>query len=119
LASGLAAGTSSIAAVIGGQSGQATLTVTSATLSGIVINPAAPQSISLGSKQQYQAIATFSDSTTQDLSSQVTWSSSDPSVATINRFGTASSTGVGSTMVKATANVNGVTKSDDKALMVF
>jgi hypothetical protein len=118
-ASGIAAGATSIIAEFGGLSSQASLTVTSATLSSIAITPAAPQSISLGRTVQYKAIATFSDSTTQDITSQVMWTSSDPAVAVVNLLGTATSTGVGSTMVMATANVNGVTKSDNKALMVF
>jgi hypothetical protein len=119
LASGIAAGTSTIFAVLGGVSGQASLTVSSATLSSIAITPATPQSISLGSTAQYKATATFSDSTTQDLTSQVMWTSSDPAVAIVDKLGTATSTGVGSTMVMATASVNGATKSDNKALMVF
>ena len=117
-ASGIAAGTSTIYAVFGGQSSQVSLTVTNATLTSIAITPAAPQTISLGSTQQYKATATFSDSTTQDLSYLVTWTSSDPPVAVVNLTGLATSTGVGSTMVKASANINGSTHSDDKALIV-
>jgi hypothetical protein len=117
-ASGLAAGNSTIVAVFGGISGHASLTVTNATLSSIAITPTAPQSISLGRGVQYMATATFSDSTTQDLTSQVIWTSSDPTVAVVNLTGLATSTGAGSTMVKATANINGVTASDDKALIV-
>jgi hypothetical protein len=117
-ASGIAAGKSTIYAVLGGQSGQASVTVTSATLTSVAITPTAPQSIALGSTQQYKATATFSDSTTQDLSYQVTWTSSDPPVAVVNLTGLATSTGVGSTMVKASANINGSTASDDKALIV-
>jgi hypothetical protein len=117
-ASGIAAGTSTIYAVFSGQSGQSSLTVSSATLSSIAMTPATPQSIALGSTQQYKATATFSDSTTQDLTYQVTWTSSDPGVAVVNLTGLATSTGVGSTMVKASANINGSTHSDDKALIV-
>jgi hypothetical protein len=117
-ASGIAAGKSTIYAAFGGQSGQASVTVTSATLTSVAITPAAPKTISLGSTQQYKATATFSDSTTQDLSYLVTWTSSDPPVAVVNGTGLATSTGVGSTMVKASANINGSTASDDKALIV-
>jgi hypothetical protein len=121
LASGIAAGKGTIIAVFGGLSGQASLTVTNATLSGIAITPAAPQSISLGSSLQYRATATFSDSTTQDLTYQVIWTSSDPAVAVVNvySYGRATSMGLGSTMIKATANINGITASDDKALIVL
>jgi hypothetical protein len=105
--------------VFGSVSGQASLTVTNATLSSIAITPTAPQSISLGSTVQYKATATFSDSTTQDVTTLVTWTSSDPAVAVVSLFGVATSTGTGSTMIRATADINGSTASDDKALIVF
>ena len=116
-ASGIAAGTDTIAAVFSGQYAPVQLTVSSATLTSIAITPTAPQSIALGGAQKYNAIATFSDSTTQNLTSLVTWTSSDPAVAVI-KFGQATSTGAGSTMVKAAANIDGNTASDDKALIV-
>ena len=49
---------------------------------------------------------TFSDSTTQDVSYQVTWSSSSPNVAVVTATGLATSTGVGATTVKAAGNIN-------------
>lgn len=118
-ANGIAAGTDRIGAVLSGQIALVQLTVSSATLSSIAIMPALPQNIALGTTQQYKAVGTFSDSTTQDLSYQVTWSSSDPPVAIINGTGLATATGVGSTMVKAAGKINGIVETDDKALTVF
>jgi trimeric autotransporter adhesin len=117
-ASGITAGDDTIGAVFSGQYFPVRLTVTDATVTSIAITPATPQTITLGTAKQYKATATFSDSTTQDLSFQVTWTSSDPAVAVTTRLGAATSTGVGSTMVKAAININGSTASDDKALTV-
>jgi hypothetical protein len=118
-ASGITEGNDPIAAVFSGQYSPAQLTVSSATMTNIVITPLAVQSIALGSSRYYKATGTFSDSTTQDLTYQVIWTSSDPAVAFVNVYGSATSNGVGSTMVKVTANINGITSSDDKALIVL
>ena len=118
-ATGIAPGNAAIEAVFNGQSALVQLTVTNATLSTIAITPATAQSIALGHAQQYSVQATFSDSTTQDLTNQVTWTSSDPAVAVINGFGLATSTGAGSTTVKAAGDINGSTATDSKVLVVF
>ncbi len=118
-ATGVAPGNAAIEAVFNGQSALVQLTVTNATLSTIAITPATAQSIALGHAQQYSVQATFSDSTTQDLTNQVTWTSSDPAVAVINGFGLATSTGAGSTTVKAAGDINGSTATDSKVLVVF
>lgn len=85
-------------------SNQATLTVTPALLVSIAVTPVNP-SIALGTTQQFIATGTFSDSTTQDISSSVTWSSSNTGVATISNAtgskGLATSVREGSTIIKA------------------
>jgi trimeric autotransporter adhesin len=105
LAAGVAPGTATITALFAGQSGSAMLTVTNATLSSITIAPD-PATISLGGTQQFTATGNFSDGTTEDLTAQVTWTSSDVSVATITAGGLASTAGKGSTTI--TAKMNGV-----------
>ena len=55
-------------------------------LTAIEVNPASP-SVAAGQTQQFTAQGTFSDSTTRDLTSLVTWSSSTAPVATINPAG--------------------------------
>ena len=105
LATGVAAGNATITALFAGQSGAAALTVTNATLSSISVTPD-PASISLGGTQQFTATGTFSDGTTENLTAQVTWTSSEVSVATISPGGLASTAGTGTTTI--TAKMNGV-----------
>src|SRR5207249_3669841 len=83
LATSVAAGTTTITATLGLVSGNTTLTVTNATLSSIAVTPTNP-SIANGTTRQFTATGTYSDSTTQDLTTQVAWSSSSPGVATIS-----------------------------------
>jgi hypothetical protein len=107
IATAIAPGTATITASYQGIAGSATLTVTSATLMSIAITPAT-SSIALGTSQQYNAIGTYSDNSTRDISDSVTWSSTSLSVAVISNAGgdtngLAISTAVGSTTVHATA----------------
>jgi trimeric autotransporter adhesin len=103
VATGVGVGTATIAAVFAAQQGTATLTVTNATLTSIAISPANPN-ISSGSSEQFVATGTFSDSTTQNLTNQVTWTSSTVSVAVINSTGLATTAGKGTTTIKAALN---------------
>jgi hypothetical protein len=100
VASGLAAGTSTITAALGGVSGQAVLTVTTATLQSLAVAPANP-SVPKGSTQKFTATATFSDGTAQDLTNQVTWSSAATSVASISASGVATALAPGSSSINA------------------
>ena len=60
-----------------------TVTVQSAgTLQSIAVTPANP-SVADGLTEQFTATGTFSDGSTQDLTTQVTWASATTSVATI------------------------------------
>lgn len=93
--------------------GTGTLTVTGATLSSLRVTPVAPR-IALGTTVPYHATGTFSDQTTQDLTSSVVWSSSNPAVATISNqqgeSGTATSTAVGGPItITATDPISGRT----------
>ena len=98
-------GTAIIAAVFGGQAGLSGVTVTNATLKTLAITPTGNVHVVFGGTQQYQATGTFSDSTTQNLTNQVTWISSVPGVAYINLTGLATNTGPGTTNVTATSNI--------------
>lgn len=78
------------------------LTVTSATLKSITISPATASIAPFGT-QQYRALGTFSDGTTQDITSTVAWSSSDTAVATIgSQTGVAVGQTAGTTSISAT-----------------
>jgi hypothetical protein len=97
---GIAPGTVTVTAVFAGQVGVASLTVTNATLSSIAIKPVNP-TIALGSPQQFTATGTFSDGSTEPLSGQVTWTSSNIGVAIINSSGAISTTGTGTSTIEA------------------
>ena len=105
-------GSATITATASGLKGTTTLTVSNGTLVSLAITPA-NSSVSNGSKQQFTATGTFSDSTTQDITLNVHWSSSSASVATIanapSTAGLASTAGVGSTTIGA--NSGGITNS--------
>ena len=86
LATAVATGQVTVTATFGSVSNFATLTVTSAVLTGISLAPSNP-SVLVGGTQQFTATGTFSDSSTQTLAS-VTWTSSDTTIATINNDAT-------------------------------
>ena len=101
LATGVAPGTSTITAMLNGVTGTATLTVSAATLTSIAVTPANP-SIAAGTTEQFTATGTYSDNSTANLTSQVTWASATPSVATINTTGLATGVATGSSSITAT-----------------
>ena len=59
------------------------------------MTPANP-SIAKGLTQQFTATGTYSDNSTQNLTTSVTWASATPAVATITTGGLATRVGVGS-----------------------
>jgi hypothetical protein len=75
LATGAAIGTATITATLGLQSATATLTVNAATSKSFVVKPATTVSIPVSGTQQYSAIETFSDGTTQDRTVASNWTS--------------------------------------------
>ena len=101
-ANGIAAGQATIAATAGSISSSTLLTVTPAILTAITVTPASP-SIAAGTTQAFTATGTFSDGSTQNLTTSVTWNSSTPSVATINTSGVAYSSSAGQTTITATS----------------
>jgi len=108
LATALAVGTAGVGATLGDVSGTTTLDVTAATLVSIEVSPADP-SISKGTTRQFAATGIYTDASTQDLTKQVTWSSSNIAVASISNAagsnGLASALGVGSATISATLGV--------------
>lgn len=77
---GHAAGTVTIDAEFDGVSEEIELTVSGATLELLTVSPASP-SLAVGASDQFAALGTFDDASTQDLTEQVTWISSDRHVA--------------------------------------
>ncbi|OHD63028.1 MAG: hypothetical protein A2176_09410 [Spirochaetes bacterium RBG_13_51_14] len=99
------------------------LVVTSATLSSITISPQDPIAyvIAYGTTQQFTVTGTFSDLTTQDLTTQVDWFSSNETIASIDANGLASTTiSVGITTIRADYPRGGtMTHTDDTDLQVI
>jgi uncharacterized protein YjdB len=109
LATSVAQGTTTISATSGAISGSATLTVNSAALVSITVNPATP-SIALGTTQQFAATGTFTDGSQQDVTNSATWSSASTAVATVSPTGLATSVSVGTSLITATlASIQGST----------
>jgi len=102
LARSLAAGTTTIRATSGNVQGSTSLTVTSATLLGLDVTPAIP-SIPTGLRQQFFATGTFSDGTTKDMTSEVTWTSTEAGVSTVSNA--TGSKGLATTLVQGTATI--------------
>ena len=76
-------------------------------LSSIKVMPISPASLAVGSAQKFTASGTYSDNTTADITSKVTWASSNTAIATITSAGLA--TGVGIGIASITAAMAGVT----------
>lgn len=96
LVTGVASGSATISATLDRVSGSTTVNVTVANLASISITPAT-QSISSGRTQQYTAVGVLQNGTTVDLTSSVTWTSSNTAAATIDSSGLATATNVSST----------------------
>jgi uncharacterized protein YjdB len=103
LVNSTAVGTSSMTATLGGRSSSPViLTVTPATLVSIAVTPASP-SVGVGATQQLTATGTYSDLSTQDITSTVDWSSDNLSAATISGTGLVTGVAAGSGQISATA----------------
>lgn len=102
LATSIGTGTSSITATIGTLSASTNMIVTSAVLASITLTPTNP-SVASGLSQQFTATGIYSDSSTQNLTDAVTWSSSNTSVATISN--TAGSRGLGNALTPGTTTI--------------
>jgi hypothetical protein len=106
LATAVATGTSRISATLGSITGSTALTVIAAVLKSIAITPANPN-LPKGETQQFVATGTYSDKTTQNLTSKVTWASATHSVATISATGLATAVAKGASRISATlANIS-------------
>ncbi|MCH7373026.1 Ig-like domain-containing protein, partial [Aeromonas sp. MR16] len=100
LVTGQGIGQATVTATLGSVSRSATVTVTNAVATSIQITPAT-SSLPKGTTQQFQAIATFSDSSSQDVSSQVYWDSSNINVATIDLNGEVTAVTEGNSIISA------------------
>ena len=105
LATAKAEGSATITAAVGSIKAETTLNVTPAELVSISVSPG-DASLAKGLTQVFLATGLYSDGSTQDLSSQVVWASSNVDAATISNEpgfrGLATALGVGSTTITAT-----------------
>jgi hypothetical protein len=105
LATGATVGGTTISASLSGIQGSTPLNVIPLppppTLLSISVTPV-NVTINVGQSEQYAATGHYSDGSTRSLTSAVTWSSSQTSVATIGAGGLASSTAAGATTIGAT-----------------
>jgi uncharacterized repeat protein (TIGR03803 family) len=98
-----AAGSATITVFDAKISGSTTLTVLSATLVSIGITPASA-SLANGTHQQFTATGVYSDNSTYDLTTAVTWTSSLPTVASAGN--TASSSGLVTALAVGTTSIS-------------
>ncbi|MEN0059951.1 MAG: Ig-like domain-containing protein, partial [Bdellovibrio sp.] len=94
-------GSTTVQASLGSVSAQTSCVVTAPVINSLVVTPSAP-SIPLGTSQQLTATATLSNGNTADVTNQVSWSSSDSTVATVNA-GLVSSVNTGAATITANA----------------
>ncbi len=113
LVSGDAIGAATIIATLGTVSGTAMVGVTAAALVSIDITPSSP-SLPQGYAEHLFATGTFTDGTMQDLTADVTWSSSNVAFATVSASGLATAVGPGTAMINAVSG----TITGTKQLMV-
>lgn len=102
LATSVGVGSSTITATMGSVSGSTSLTVNAAPLVSIAVTPTSP-TIALGTNQQFTATGTYSDGSTQNITTSVTWSSATPKVATISN--TAGSQGLATSVAAGASSI--------------
>jgi uncharacterized protein YjdB len=93
-------GTTTVTAISGTVSATASVTVTNAVLVSVAITPL-NSSMPAGAVKQFNATGTFSDSSTQDMTNSVLWSSSSAAVASIDNTGLSTSLAIGTTTITA------------------
>jgi Bacterial Ig-like domain (group 2)/NHL repeat len=85
------------------------LTGTGFKLNSIVITPSSSFATFVGGSQQFTATGSYSDGTTQNLTSQVSWSSSNTNAVAIGVSGLSTAQAVGAATI--TASLDGVTSN--------
>jgi hypothetical protein len=96
---GTSSGQAKVNAKFESLTGDANLNITGATLVSIEVSRVT--NLSSGATAQYTATGIFSDGTTQDISSLVTWITGNSSVININSTGMTTEVGPGSTTISA------------------
>ncbi|ELO1776218.1 Ig-like domain-containing protein, partial [Vibrio fluvialis] len=79
-----------------------TIETTAAEITSIQVTPSPLKGIAKGLKKSLTAMATFTDGTTQDITSTISWLSNDSSIATVSSLGELSAVSEGNTTVSGT-----------------
>ena len=103
VASGVSTGVATISASSSGVLGKAKLTVTPATLVSILVTPD-NKSIAKGVNSPLNAIGTFTDGTSKDITSSAVWSSDSPLVVNVSSLGVASGVSTGVATISASSS---------------
>jgi uncharacterized protein YjdB len=124
-ATAVSAGTTTITAASSPLTVSTTMTVTPPVLDSLAIQPDADTDIPEGATQQYIAIGTYSDNSTQDLTASVNWNSTNAAIASISSqtvnsgLAQANNSTTGSTLISATiAGCGGTCSTDSVTLNV-
>jgi hypothetical protein len=99
VANAIGAGNATITACTGSVCGSSTVTASGPSLISITLNPQTV-TMPLGTTQQFSATGTYSDGSTQDLTSTAAWSSSSPA-ATVSSSGLATGVSLGTSTIQA------------------
>ncbi len=109
LVHGVAAGSTKISATFDNMSSSVQLTVTAPELQSIIVTPASPSLLTV-STGSFTATGNYSDTSTLDITNQVSWTSDSPASATIAASGTVTTLKQGTPKISATlAGVSGTT----------
>ena len=99
-ATAVSPGTANISATFNGVTGSTPLNVTTATISSISVTPATAE-LAPNSFVDCTATATLSDGTTQVITNDVTWSSSNSAVAAVDNTGSVGAVAAGNATISA------------------
>jgi uncharacterized protein YjdB len=107
LVRGQSAGSGTVSASLSGISGTAVLTVNPKALTAISVMPSG-LSLYLGSTQQFAAVGSYNDGSAADITSSVTWVSSEGNSASVSTGGLVSALAAGPTTISAsTGGISG------------
>ena len=106
-ATAVGGGTAKISASFAGLTSQP-VAIMVKVLSAIMIEPvASPRNLNVGASQAFTAVGIYSDGSMTDITSQVTWTSSNTNIATILSNGSDAGVAAGTAMISAT--LSGIT----------
>ena len=100
VATGVAAGKTTIRAKLGDLEASATLDVSGAKLTGLSLSPVDPV-LTIGATVAFAAEASFDDGSVAEVTKAATWSSSAPTIVSVNSGGVATALAAGTAIIEA------------------